>query len=201
MLTGLIVFAITYVLVASRTLRFAGLDRPAGALVGAVLAVAVGAVTPSQAARAVDHTTLVLLFAVMGMGAFLSLDGFLERAGRLLVARARTRRRLIGALIWGSGLLSAIVTNDAVCVLLAPLVVLWIQKYDLPRLPMLAALATGANTGSVATLVGNPQNMLCGSLGQLEFGPFMWRMLPVAVVGLAINHGLVLLLFHRQLRG
>ena len=95
MLKGLLVFALTYVLVATRRLKFARLDRPAGALVGAVLAVAVGAITPAEAAKAVDHTTLVLLFAVMGMGAFLSLDGFFDRAGRLVVARARTRRRLI----------------------------------------------------------------------------------------------------------
>jgi Na+/H+ antiporter NhaD/arsenite permease-like protein len=201
MLKGLLVFALTYVLIATRRLKLARLDRPAGALVGAVLAVAVGAVTPVEAAKAVDHTTLVLLFAVMGMGAFLSLDGFFERAGRLVVARTRTRRRLVGALVWGAGLLSAVVTNDAVCVLLAPLVVQWIRKDGLPRLPMLAALATAANTGSVATLVGNPQNMLCGSLGQLEFAPFMFRMLPVALVGLAINHALLLLLFRKDLEG
>jgi Na+/H+ antiporter NhaD/arsenite permease-like protein len=201
MLKGLLVFALTYVLIATRRLKFARLDRPAGALVGAVLAVAVGAITPEEAAKAVDHTTLVLLFAVMGMGAFLSLDGFFERAGRLVVARARTRRRLIGALVWSAGLLSAVVTNDAVCVLLAPLVVQWIRKDGLPRLPMLAALATGANTGSVATLVGNPQNMLVGSLGQLQFAPFMFRMLPVALVGLAINHALLLVLFKKELDG
>lgn len=201
MLKGLLVFALTYVLVATRSLKFARLDRPAGALVGAVLAVAVGAVTPADAAKAVDHTTLVLLFAVMGMGAFLSLDGFFERAGRLVVARAKTRRRLIAAVVWGAGLLSAVVTNDAVCVLLAPLVVQWIRKDGLPRLPMLAALATAANTGSVATLVGNPQNMLVGSLGQLQFAPFMLRMVPVAVIGLAINHALILFMFRRELEG
>jgi len=201
MLRGLLVFAVTYLLVATRQLRFARLDRPAGAIVGAVFAVAVGAITPEDAARAVDHTTIVLLFAVMGMGAFLSLDGFFERAGRIVVARARTRRRLVGALIWGSGILAAVVTNDAVCVLLAPLVVHWIKRDDLPRLPLLAALATGANTGSVATLVSNPQNMLCGSLGKLHFAPFMLHMLPVALVGLAINHAVVVLLFRRELEG
>lgn len=113
MLRGLLVFAVTYVLVATRKLRFARLDRPAGAIVGAVLAVAVGAITPDEAARAVDHTTIVLLFAVMvmGMGAFLSLDGFFERAGRIVVARAKTKRRLVGALVWGS----------AVCTFLAAL--------------------------------------------------------------------------------
>jgi Na+/H+ antiporter NhaD/arsenite permease-like protein len=201
MLSGLLVFAVTYLLIATRRLKLARLDRPAGALVGAVLAVAVGAVTPEEAAKAVDQTTIVLLFAVMGMGAFLSLDGFFERAGRIVVARAKTRRRLVGALVWGSGLLGAVVTNDAVCVLLAPLVVEWIRKDKLPRLPLLAALATGANTGSVATLVGNPQNILCGSLGKLRFAPFLLHMLPVALVALAINHALLLLVFRKELDG
>lgn len=201
MLLGVVVFAITYVLVSARRLRFVRLDRPAGALVGAVLAVAVGAISPEDAAKAVDHTTIVLLFAVMGMGAFLSLDGFFDRAGRIIVARAKTRRRLVGYLVWGAGLLGAIVTNDAVCVLLAPLVVQWIRKDHLPRLPLLAALATGANTGSVMTLVGNPQNMLCGSLGKLQFAPFLVHMLPVAIAGLAINHAMLLWMFRRELEG
>jgi Na+/H+ antiporter NhaD/arsenite permease-like protein len=201
MLRGLLVFAVTYALVATRRLRFARLDRPAGAIVGAVLAVAVGAITPDEAAKAVDHTTIVLLFAVMGMGAFLSLDGFFERAGRIVVAHAKTRRRLVGALVWGSGLLGALITNDAVCVLLAPLVVEWIRRDKLPRLPLLAALATGANTGSVATLVGNPQNMLCGSLGKLHFAPFLIHMAPVALVALAINHAVLLVIFRRELDG
>ena len=201
MLRGLLVFAVTYLLVATRQPKFARLDRTAGAIVGAVIAVAVGAVTPDEAAKAVDHTTIVLLFAVMGMGAFLSLDGFFERAGRIVVARARTKRRLVGAIVWGSGLLGAVVTNDAVCVLLAPLIVEWIRKDKLPRLPLLAALATGANTGSVATLVGNPQNILCGSLGKLHFAPFMLHLLPVALVALAINHALVLVIFRQELDG
>jgi Na+/H+ antiporter NhaD/arsenite permease-like protein len=88
-----------------------------------------------------------------------------------------------------------------VCVLLAPLVVHWIDKYKLPRLPLLLALATGANTGSVATLVGNPQNMLCGSLGRLHFAPFLLHMAPVAIVGLALNHALLLVYFRRELLG
>jgi len=201
MLKGLIVFAITYVLVARRKHRFARLDRPAGAIVGAVLAVAVGAISPDDAAKAVDHTTIVLLFAVMGMGAFLSLDGVLGSAGRLAIAHAKTRRRLVGAIVWGAGLLAAVVTNDAVCVLLAPLVVEWIARDKLPRLPLLAALATGANTGSVATLVGNPQNMLCGSLGKLHFAPFLLHMLPVAIVALAINHWVIVMLFKKELVG
>ncbi|MBX3189880.1 MAG: hypothetical protein KF819_22835 [Labilithrix sp.] len=198
---GIAVFGVTYVLVATRRLRIVKIDRPAGALIGAVLAVAVGASTPAEAAEAVDKTTIILLFAVMGMGAFLSIEGFFDRAGAWVVARAKTPRRLVGTIVWGAGILGAIVTNDAICVLAAPLVVSWIERYKLPRLPLLLALATGANTGSVATLVGNPQNMLCGSLGGLRFAPFLIHMLPVALVGLAINHALLLLFFGRELEG
>lgn len=198
---GVLVFAVTYVLVAGKHHDAVKVDRPAGALIGAVLAVALGVLTPEEASHAVDHTTIVLLFAVMGMGAFLSLDGFFVRAGERVVAWAKTPRRLVGATVWGAGVLSAIVTNDAVCVLVTPIVVGWIQRHKLPRLPLLLALATGANTGSVATLVGNPQNMLCGSLGRLRFAPFLLHLLPVAMVALAINHVLLLVLFRKDLRG
>lgn len=198
---GLAVFGVTYVLVAGRRLRWLPIDRPSGALIGAVLAVAVGAVTPAEAGAAVDKSTLTLLFAVMGMGAFLSIDGFLDRATPRLVKIARTRQRLLGAVVWGAGLLSALVTNDAVCVLAAPLVVELIERWKLPRLPFLLALATGANTGSVATLVGNPQNMLCASLGDLEFSTFLLHMGPVAVLGLAANHALLAWLYRKDLEG
>lgn len=201
MLPGIVVFALTYVLVASRRIRGLAVDRPAGALIGAVLAVAIGSTTPEEAAAAIDHSTLVLLFAVMGMGAFLDLDGFFDRAAPRLAARARTPGGLLAILVWTAGGLSAFVTNDAVCVLLAPVVVRWIQRWKLPRLPFLLALATAANTGSVATLVGNPQNMLCASLGHLPFARFFLHMAPVAVVGLAVNHGLLAWIFRRDLEG
>lgn len=198
---GIFVFVVTYVLVAGRRLRWLPIDRPAGSLIGAVLAVSLGAVTPLEASSVVDKSTLVLLFAVMGMGAFLSIDGLFERSIPRLVAVAKTKRRLLGVIVWGAGLLSALVTNDAVCVLAAPLIVTMIERFRLPRLPFLLALATGANTGSVATLVGNPQNMLCGNLGGLEFSSFLVHMGPVAILGLLANHLVLAILYRRDLVG
>jgi Na+/H+ antiporter NhaD/arsenite permease-like protein len=128
-------------------------------------------------------------------------DGFFDRVAPTVARAARTRHRMLGAVVWGAGVLSAVITNDAVCVLAAPLVVGWIQRFRLPRLPFLLALATGANTGSVATLVGNPQNMLCASLGDLSFRGYLGHMVPVAVLGLAINHAILALAFRRDLRG
>jgi Na+/H+ antiporter NhaD/arsenite permease-like protein len=196
---GILVFALTYFLISSKRFTWLGFDRPAAALFGAVLAVALGALTPKQALGAIDGTTLLLLFGVMGMGAFLSLDGLFTDLEVILVRRAGTPARLLGLLIWSSGLLAALVTNDAVCVLATPLVVQLIRRHNLPPLPFLLALATAANTGSVATLMGNPQNMLCASLGQLSYARYLGAMGPVALMGLAINHGLLWLLFRREL--
>ncbi|MCS6798954.1 MAG: SLC13 family permease [Myxococcota bacterium] len=200
MTTAIVVFAISYVLVTARRLQWLPIDRPAGALVGAVLTVAAGVLTPEQALQAIDGHTLLLLFGVMGLGAFLSIDGFFDVAEAWLVMRARTPARLVGFVVWGAGILSAFITNDAVCVLGAPVIVRMIRTHDLPRLPLLLALATASNTGSVATLVGNPQNMLCGLLGGLEYRDHLALMAPVAAVGLAINHAAILIAFRPALR-
>lgn len=198
MSVGLLVFACTYVLISSRRLQKT-LDRPAAALLGAVACVALGVLSPEAALAAVDPNTLLLLFGVMGMGAFLEADGFFLLMEGRLARWARTPRALLGVLVWGGGTLSAFITNDAVCVLGAPVVLNLIGKHKLPPVPFLLALCTSANTGSVATLVGNPQNMLCGILGSLEYREFALLMGPVALVGLAVNHGMLLVYFRKDL--
>lgn len=199
--TGIAIFIGTYVLISLRRLSFLKIDRPAAALLGAVLCVVFKVLSPEQAAGAVDGSTLLLLFGVMGMGAFLSVDGFFDDVEVKLVALAKTPARLIGFIVWGAGILSAFITNDAVCVLGAPLVVRLIQRQKLVPLPFLLALATAANTGSAATLVGNPQNMLCAMLGGLSYREHFLFVGPIAVVGLAINHLLLLGLYRGQLGG
>lgn len=200
MTAGLVVFFVTYVLISARSLQRT-LDRPAAALLGAVACVAARVLSPEQALAAVDANTILLLFGVMGMGAFLALDGFFDQMEGRLVVLARTPLALMSALVWGSGVLAALVTNDAVCVLGAPLVVRLVKRHALPPAPFLLALCSGANTGSVATLVGNPQNMLCGLLGGLQYRDFALLMVPVAVLGLAVNHGLLWLYFRKTLEG
>ncbi len=198
-LRGVVIFAITYALISARRLGWLGFDRPAGALFGAVACVVVGVLSPQEAIAAVDEDTLLLLFGMMGLGAFLAVDGFFDAVGVLAARVGKTPTRLLGLVVWGSGILSALVTNDAVCVLGAPLVVALIQRHRLPALPFLLALATGANTGSVMTLVGNPQNMLCASLGGLAYRDHLLLVGPVGLLSLVLNHGLLVLMFRRAL--
>lgn len=196
---GLVVFAVTYALLSARSVPWLRLDRTGAAVVGAVAAVLVGALQPADALRAVDGGTLLLLFSVMGMGAFLAADDLFGALETRWLALARTPNALLGAVVWGSGLLSALVTNDAVCVLGAPLLVRVVERRRLPAAPYLLALATSANTGSVATLVGNPQNMLCGLLGELSYAEHLRLLGPVALLALAINHAVLWLSFRREL--
>lgn len=198
---GVAIFAVTYALVSARRLGVLGLDRPAAALLGAVACVAFGVLTPDAAMAAVESHTLLLLLGVMGMGAFLVEDGFFEVVEAWLAPLLGRPRRLLAAIVWGAGGLSAVLTNDAVCLLGAPLVVRLVRRGGLPAAPFLLALATAANTGSVATLVGNPQNMLCGRLGGLSYPSYLAVAGPLAVVALVANHGVLHLAYRRALAG
>lgn len=200
MVIGCCLFLLAYVLIAGPRLRALPLDRPAGALLGAAAFVVSGSLSPAQAVTAVNADTLLLLFGLMGVGAVLAQQGLLQAASDWALGRFRRPQVLLGALVWGAGGLSALITNDAVCVLGTPLVVSWINRRRLPAFPFLLALATAANTGSVATLVGNPQNMLCATLGGLSYRSYLLHMLPVAVAALLLNHAVIAWVFRESLR-
>jgi Na+/H+ antiporter NhaD/arsenite permease-like protein len=197
---ALIIFGITYVLISGRQLKVLPLNRPAAALLGAVLMVALDVLTPEQAYRAVDYDTLVLLLGMMIISAYLSLAGFFDWAADWVLRRAQTAEWLLVYLILTSGILSALLVNDVVCLMLTPLVVAVMVRGKLPLAPYLLALAMSANIGSVATLVGNPQNMIIGHLSRIPFLRFSAALLPVAIVGLAIQYLVLRIGFRRILR-
>lgn len=196
---GVAVFLVTYALIAARRLALLPIGRPAGALLGAVLMVALGVLTPERALEAVDGATIVLLFAMMMLSAYLEKSGLFVRLSAASVRIARTPRHLLLGVAVVPGVLSAFLLNDAICLFLAaPLVQICLER-RLPFGPYLLALATSANIGSAATLVGNPQNMIVGSLSGYGFVPFLAAVGPASVAGLAINAALLLLLYGRSL--
>ncbi len=176
------------------------LNRPAAALLGTVLMVACGVMTPQQAYHAVDYDTLVLLLGMMIISAYLCLAGFFDWAADWILRRAQTPQALLAYLIVTSGILSALLVNDVVCLMLTPLVVAVMVRGRLPLPPFLLALAMSANLGSVATLVGNPQNMIIGHLSGISFARFSGSLIPVAVVGLAIEYVVLRIGFRKALK-
>jgi Na+/H+ antiporter NhaD/arsenite permease-like protein len=186
-LIAIAIFGVTYLLISGRRLKVLPLNRPAAALLGTVLMVATGVMTPQQAYRAVDYDTLVLLLGMMLISAYLYLAGFFDWAADRVLRVAGTPQRLLLYLILTSGVLSALLVNDTICLMLTPLVVAVMVRGRLPLPPYLLALAMSANIGSAATLVGNPQNMIIGSLSRIPFLRFSASLLPVAAVGLVIE--------------
>jgi Na+/H+ antiporter NhaD/arsenite permease-like protein len=177
-LVATIIFAITYILISGRQFKILPLNRPAAALLGAVLMVATGVITPDRAYRAVNYDTIVLLLAMMLVSAYLYLAHFFEWAADIVLQFSRTPQRLFLYLTLTSGILSALLVNHTICLMLTPLVIAVIRRGKLPLLPYLIALATSANIGSVATLVGNPQNMLIGHFSHIPFSQFSRALVP-----------------------
>ena len=199
-LVAVLIFCGTYLLISGRQLKILPLNRPAAALLGTVLMVALGVMTPEQAYRAVDYDTLVLLLGMMLISAYLYLGGFFDWAADWILRRARTPHSLLVYLICTSGVLSALLVNDIVCLMLTPLVVAVMVRGKLPLRPYLLALAMSANLGSVATLVGNPQNMIIGHLSHIPFLRFSAALLPVAIVGLLAEYVVLRIGFRDVLR-
>ena len=90
---AVLIFSVTYLLISGRQLKILPLNRPSAAMLGTVLMVAFGILTPEQAYRAVDYDTLVLLLGMMLISAYLFLAGFFDWAADWVLRRARHRRR------------------------------------------------------------------------------------------------------------
>lgn len=193
------IFCLTYALIAARRLHVLPIGRPAGALLGAVLMVATGVLTPEQSFEAVDHDTIVLLLGMMLITAYLDEAAFFDWVVAAALRTCRTPWALLVLAALLSGGLSALLVNDAVCLFMTPVVVATCARARLPMGPYLIAVATSANIGSAATLVGNPQNMIIGSLSHIGFADFLVRAGPAAAVGLAINVALLRVYYRRLL--
>lgn len=193
------IFAVIYLLISGRRLKILPLNRPAAALLGTVLMVVCGVMTPEQVYRAVDYDTLVLLLGMSLMAAYLDLAGFFAWTADRVLRVSGTPGRLMFGLTITSGLLSALLVNDTVCLMLTPMVVAVVLRGRLPLPPYLLTLAMGANIGSVCTLVGNPQNMLIGQMSGMRFASFSVSLLPPALAGLLIQFAVLRWGFRREL--
>jgi Na+/H+ antiporter NhaD/arsenite permease-like protein len=200
-IVAIAIFGVTYLLLSGRQLHILPLNRPAAALLGTVLMVACGVLTPEQAYHAVDYDTLVLLLGMSLISAYLYLAGFFEWTADWILRVAKTPRRLLLYLTLTASILSALLVNDTICLMLTPLVVIVVVRGRLPLLPYLLALAMSANIGSACTLVGNPQNMIIGHMSGIHFTNFCLSLLPVSIAGMAFEFAILSFAFRKTLRG
>ena len=186
MFIAALIFTLTYLVVAWGRLPYGRLDRTGAALIGASLMVASGTLSLDEAYRAIDFNTITLLLGMMIVVAHLRLSGFFGLATDFIARHARRPGALLAGVVLVSGVLSAFLVNDTVCLMLTPLVIEITRRLERRPLPYLLALAMASNIGSVATITGNPQNMMIGSASQIPYGDFAASLAPVAAMGLVM---------------
>ena len=194
-------FTLTYLALALGRVPGLRIDRAGIAMVGATLMLVTGLLSFEQAVspESIDYKTLMLLFGMMVVVGFLRLSGLLERLSRRLLDRIRTPRGLLAVTITISGVLSAFLINDIVCLALTPLVLHLARRLRFDPVPHLIALATAANIGSTGTITGNPQNIYIGSHSGISYLRFAARLLPVAALGLVLSFAVIALIYRRRL--
>lgn len=183
---GLFLFVLTYAGIALGGVPGLALDRTGVALLGAMGFVLSGILTVSQATQAIDYPTLILLFGFMLLSAQFRLGGFYSRAILSLAERRVEPANFLAGMVFLSAGLSALLSNDVICLALAPITVeIALHRHWDPK-PFLFALAAASNIGSAATIVGNPQNMFIGQTANLDFGIFLLWCLPPSIMSVAV---------------
>ncbi len=177
------------------------MDRAGIALVGATLMLVTRMLSLEQAVStdSIDYKTLFLLFGMMIVVGVLRLSGFFERLTGIALRRISTPKGLLAVTIGLSGVLSAFLINDVVCVALTPLVLHVARRMKLDPLPHLIGLATAANVGSAGTITGNPQNIYIGTHSGISYLRFAVRLLPIALVGLGLTYLVIALVYRGRL--
>ncbi|BAZ27552.1 arsenical pump membrane protein [Kalymmatonema gypsitolerans NIES-4073] len=189
------VLGLTYLGLALGYLPGLRMNRATIALVGSAFLIALGVLRLQEAWDAIDATTIVFLLSMMVVNANLSFAGFFPRALSVLLSFTRSPLGLLIALTFSSGILSAFFLNDTLALIFTPLTLSLTEALSLNPIPYLLALAGATNVGSVASLSGNPQNILIGSFSGIRYIDFLRALAPVAVIGLTIQVGLLWLLY------
>ncbi len=195
---AVLTFAATYLFLAIGKLPGYHLDRAGAALLGASLMVWLGVLTLDEAYRAIDFDTVALLLGMMIVVANLRLSGFFLLINEWVVSRTRHPLVLLAAVVLMAGSLSAFLVNDTICLAMTPLVLDIVIRLKRNPVPYLLAIAMASNVGSVATITGNPQNMIVGSLSRIHYANFAAALSPIAVAGLVLTVALIALIYRRE---
>jgi Na+/H+ antiporter NhaD/arsenite permease-like protein len=156
--------------------------------------------TVEEAYAAINYDTIILLFGMMIVVANLRLSGFFATVSAWVVDHAHGPLVLLSGIVFVSGVFSAFFVNDTMCLVLTPLVLDITRRLGRKPIPYLLAVAMSSNIGSVATITGNPQNMMIGSFSHIPYRTFAAALAPVAAAGLALTIAVIALVYRAEFR-
>ena len=185
MLVSGLILAASFILIFTETLH--GFHRVKVAMAGAAIMLVVGQsygfYSPEAAFEAVDWNVVFLLGAMMAVVSIMINTGGFEVLAGNIGKIAKGRQYLLLALLGTAvTVISLLLDNVTTVVIFGPLIVLICQKMKVSAIPYLMAAALLSDTGGVATLVGDPPNLMIGSAFDIAFMPFAYKMFPIVFV-------------------
>jgi Na+/H+ antiporter NhaD/arsenite permease-like protein len=192
----LLILVLTYIGMAAGRIAWLRVDRTGIALLAVIALLASGQMTLDDFGSDVDMPTIALLFAMMIISAQFAEAGFIDLCARTVTGTERGVAVLLALTVAIAGALSALLASDILVITIAPLLIAGAQRRGFDPRPLVIGLAAAANAGGSATLIGNPQNILIGSLGRLDF----WAFLSVCAVPALFSLVIVFLVVWLQWR-
>ena len=197
-LAALAILVLTYVGVAAGGVPGLRLDRAGIAFLGGAAMIALGPLSLEEAFRAIDFNTIALLVGMMIVVAHLKVSGAFRALGSLAIEHAHAPFILLVTVTILARVLSAFLVNYAICLVMTPIVMQVVRALGRNPVPYLVATATASNCGSVATITGNPQNMVIGATSKIPYPAFAAALSPVAAFGLVAVVFVVWLAFRKE---
>ncbi len=190
------ILALTYGLIISEKV-----NRSIVALIGAALMVLAGVVDQQEALRGVDWNTLGLLTGMMILVSISRRSGMFQYMAVWSAKAARAHPAGILLLLQiTTAVLSAFLDNVTTVLLVVPVTLAITQELEVPPYPFLFAEIFASNIGGTATLIGDPPNILIGSLAGLDFNAFVYHLTPVILVVMAVQAVMIHVVWGRALR-
>lgn len=193
-----IVFILVYLAMGCGTLPGFKVDRTGAAIIGALAMLVTGSITAQAAWNAIDYRTLGMLFGLMVVSAGFSVSGFYGWAAKRVTELPLSPPLLVGVLVFMGAAFSAFLTKDVVAVAMTPLLVSVTLTRGLNPVPFLLAFCFAVNTGSTATLIGSPQNMIVAQELGLSFNGFLSAAAVPALLSLPIVWGVIVLAYRNR---
>ncbi len=202
MLVSGIVLTVTFIAIFTEQLH--GYERSKVAAAGAVVMIVVGQIfgfySPMQAIEAVDWNVIFLLAAMMTIVSIMIPTGGFNWMAYKIAAMSRGRLYLMLVLLGTAvTVLSLLLDNVTTVVIFGPLIILIARAQKISPIPYLLAAALLSDTGGIATLVGDPPNIMIGSAADISFNNFVYHMGPITLVSWLAVVVMLKFLFRKEL--
>ncbi len=174
--------------------------RVPAALLGGSLAIFLGVITPREAWESIDHNTMFLLVGMMVIVSVLIESGFFSILSNMALRFTKgDPLKILLVFTFLTAFMSAFLDNVTTVLFMVPILLQMLVKLRINPIPYVIATVLASNIGGTATLIGDPPNIIIGSLGGFTFNDFIVNLAPIVVVVYLI--GTVVFTLYMKWRG